>query len=73
MFSVISKIFQTNHQNRCLNTEVVSAIGPVTGLLEPTVRVVTPTIGLSTIIIGGVSLVTGPPILVNKMMSLSNL
>jgi len=70
---MISKIFQAPHQKRWLNAEAVSATGLVTRPLEPTVRVVTPTIGLQAITIGGVSLVTGPPILVNKMMSLPNI
>ena len=70
---MVRKIFQANHKNRWLNTEAVSAIGLVTRLLEPKVRVVTLAIGLPAITIGGVYLVTVPPILVNKMMSLLDL
>ena len=54
--------------------EAVSATSLVTRpVLEPKVRVVTLAIGLPAITIEGVSLVTRPPILVNKMMSLPDL
>ena len=83
MFGMISKIFQMNHQNWWLNTEVISVRDSLIGLLEPEIKAMAPTTKLPMIIVWAVfssdqttntiwqktSSITRPPALVIDVVS----
>lgn len=66
---MISKIFQANHRNQWLNTEVASTGCPITKPLESVLRAVALVTRLPTITIGVVSPMIESPTLIDKTTS----